>query len=370
MANAAPKVLVAPDSFKGSLTAANAAGAIRRGILRALPSAIVDACPLADGGEGTLDVLLGTKGGAARSRTVTGPRRGAVSARWGSFPDGLAVVEAAQAIGLELVPEADRHPLEASSYGVGELVRDALDGGARSILVALGGTATMDLGTGMAQALGVEFDGGSRPMTGGALSSVTRVRTEGIDPRLRGVPIRIAADVSNPLCGELGAPRTYGPQKGATPEEIETLEREFSRIAALVGDKGEVPGDGAAGGIAFLLRALFGGRVVNGAALVMDAVSFESRLDGADLVVTGEGRVDDQTVHGKVVWAVGKAARRRGVPVVALCGAVGNGTPALYEGIDAFFSLCDRPMDETAARTNAASLLENLAENVARLRFR
>ena len=366
-----PRILVAPDSFKGSLSAEEAARAIANGVRRAAPDAFVDLCPMADGGEGTLDVLLAAKGGTERTVTVTGPMGGTVSARWGSLSDGLAVVEAAEAVGLELVPTLDRDPTRASTFGVGELVRGALDSGARSVMIALGGTATMDIGSGLAQALGVEFDGGTRPMTGAALADVRRIRVDGVDPRLRTVTLLVATDVSNPLLGPDGAARVYGPQKGASPDQIDAIELAFAHVSRLIGDAGLEPGDGAAGGAAFLLRTLLGARVVEGASLVMNAVRFDERLEGIDLVLTGEGRLDGQTARGKVVGAVGRAARARRVPVVGLAGAIGDDARSLHAmGVDAWFSLCDRPLDEHAARANAAALLENLAENGVRLRFR
>ena len=367
----APRVLVAPDSFKGSVSAPDAARAIARGILRGAPGAIVDVCPLADGGEGTLDALLVAMNGTARTASVAGPHGQRVTARWGSFADGLAVVEAAQAAGLELVPSSERDPGVATTFGVGELVREALESGARTVMVTLGGTATMDLGSGMAQALGVEFDGGARPMGGAALERVRRIDTARLDHRLKGVSLVVAVDVDNPLLGVDGATRTYGPQKGATPEQVEALERGFVHVAGLVGDPGDRPGDGAAGGAAFLLRTLLGGRIERGAELVQAAAGFVSRLADSDLVITGEGRLDSQTARGKVVGAVGRAAKLANVPVVAVAGAVRNDARPLYdEGVDAWFSICDRPLTEPDARAQAPALLEKVAENIVRLRFR
>jgi glycerate kinase len=367
----APRIVVAPDSFKGSISATDAARAIARGVARVAPRAIVDLCPLADGGEGTLDALLAAKAGIARTASVTGPRGRRVTARWGSFDGGLAVVEAAQAAGLELVPDEERDPGLATTFGVGELVRETLESGARAILVTLGGTATMDLGTGMAQALGVEFDGGVVPMHGAALERVRRLDAKLLDPRLRNVSISVAVDVDNPLLGESGAARIYGPQKGARPEQIETLERGFSHVASLIGDPGDRPGDGAAGGAAYLLRTLLGARVERGAELVQAAAGFASRLADSDLVITGEGRLDGQTARGKVVCAVGRAAKMANVPVVAVAGTVRDDARPLYdEGIDAWFSICDGPLAEADARARAADLLEKSAENIVRLRFR
>jgi len=326
---------------------------------------------VADGGEGTLAVLLSAAGGTVETACVRGPLGGAVNARWGRFPDGLAVIEAAEAIGLELVPKQQRDPTSTSSFGVGELILAALESGVRSVTVAVGGTATMDLGTGMAQALGVEFAGGADRMTGAALLGVRSVGLGGLDPRLKSVALRVAVDVKNPLLGAQGAARTYGPQKGGTPEQIEALERGFRHLSALIGDDGRQPGDGAAGGIAYLMRTLFGAEVVSGATLVMDATGFEQRLEGADLVVTGEGRFDAQTAQGKVVHAVAHAAHAKGIPVVAISGSFsGDGHVLHDQGVVACFSICNGPMDERAALSNAATLLAQAAENVARLRYR
>jgi glycerate kinase len=367
----APRILVAPDSFKGSVSATEAARAIARGIRRVSPSAFVDVCPLADGGEGTLDVLLVAKSGVERTARVSGPFGQRVTARWGSFADGLAVVEAAQAAGLELAPASERDPTIATTFGVGELVSEALESGASTLMITLGGTATMDLGSGMAQCLGVEFDGGVRPMVGAALQGVRRIDSTGLDRRLKNISVVVAADVDNPLLGADGAAPTYGPQKGATPSQVETLERGFSHVAGLVGDPGNRPGDGAAGGAAYLLRTLLGAEVERGAELVQAATGFASRLAAADLVITGEGRLDGQTARGKVVCAVGRAAKIANVPVVAVAGAVLDDARPLYdEGIDAWFSICDGPLPEPDARARAPVLLEKVAENIVRLRFR
>jgi glycerate 2-kinase len=366
-----PRILVAPDSFKGSISAASAALALARGVQRAAPGAIVDICPLADGGEGTLDALLVAKSGVGRTTRVSGPLGQRVTARWGSFADGLAVVEAAQAAGLELVPTSERDPGIATTFGVGELACEALESGASTLMITLGGTATMDLGSGMAQALGVEFDGGVRPMAGAALEGVRRIDTTRLDPRLKNVSLVVAVDVDNPLLGAEGAARTYGPQKGATPAHVEAFERGFSHVATLLGDPGDRPGDGAAGGAAYLLRMLLGAKVELGAGLVQAAVGFASRLADADLVVTGEGRLDHQTARGKVVCAVGRAAKLANVPVVAVAGAVRDDARPLYEeGVDAWFSICDGPLTEADARARAPALLEKVAENIVRLRFR
>lgn len=361
------RILVAPDSFKGSIAAIDAARAIERGVLRALPDAEVDACPLADGGEGTLDVLARAKGGEIRTTRVHGSRGTPVWARWALLSDGSAIVEAAEAVGLELVPKGERNPMALGTFGVGELILEALGAGARSVVVALGGTGTVDLGAGLAQALGVEFEGAGHPITAADLGAVRNVDRSRVDPRVKTAELRVAVDVDNPLLGTRGAAAVYAPQKGATPEQVAALERSFSHIERLVGDPGNCPGDGAAGGMAYLLRSLFGATLESGAALVQCAVGFSERLKGVDLVLTGEGRVDGQTAQGKVVAAVGRAAKAAGVPAVALAGSIRDDARILYDqGIAAMFSLCDGPVTEAEAKARAAPLLEKLSENVVR----
>jgi glycerate 2-kinase len=358
------KILVAPDSFKGSLSAFEAAEAMRRGVLRARPQARVDVCPLADGGEGTASVLLRALGGQMQSSRVTGPLGRPVEALWALLADGrTAVIETAQAAGLTLVPDEDRDPSRTTTYGVGELIRAALDAKVQSIIVGLGGSATVDGGAGMAQALGVDFAGATRPVTGGQLGRVYAVDTTRRDPRLSGVDIRGACDVGAPLTGSDGAAPVYGPQKGATEFQVRELDAGLRHLAALLGDPGGHPGDGAAGGLGYGLRVFAGARIVSGIDLVLDAVRFDARLDRCDWVLTGEGRLDGQSARGKVVSGVSRRCRARGVPVVALAGSIGADSDELRElGLSAWFSICEGPITEREAKQHAAQLLEALAE--------
>lgn len=362
------KVVIAPDKLKGSLSARAAARAIARGARRALPGAELELCPLADGGEGTLEALLDARGGERRTLRVTGPLGAPVEASWALLADGTAVIEMAQVAGLLSIPEAERDPTRTTTYGVGELVRAALEAGAPKIVVAVGGSGTNDGGAGMAQALGVRFEGASEPLTGADLGRVAGIDRSGRDRRLDAVEVVVACDVDNPLLGECGATRVYARQKGASEEQIETLERGLARLAMLAGTSGDFPGAGAAGGLGFGLVAFAGARVESGAELVLDAVGLDRRLDGARLLITGEGRLDAQSLAGKLVIAAARRAAAKGVPSVALVGAVADDvTHARAPELTAWLSICDRPESEAAAMRRAAELLEAAAENLLRL---
>lgn len=362
------RILVAPDSFKGSLSALEAAEAIGRGAHGACPDADVELCPLSDGGGGLLEVLGAGAGGSVREARVVGPVGSPVDARWALSGDGrTAVIESATAIGLGLVPERERRPLETTTYGVGELLRGALAAGARTIVVGLGGSATTDAGAGMAQALGVAIEGVEVPAVGGRLGDARRIDPRGRDRELSNVEILTLTDVDSPLTGPEGAAHVYGAQKGATEAERFALDAALAHFAALAGDPGMHPGDGAAGGLGYGLRLFAGARTRSGIDHVLDAVQFDARLRGCDLVLTGEGRLDAQSARGKVVSGVCRRGRSHGVPVIALVGAVGPGASALEDaGLTAYFSACERPMTEQDAMVNAAGLLEGLARNVVR----
>jgi glycerate kinase len=363
------RVVIAPDSFKGSLSAFEAAEAMRRGVNRACPNAEVDICPLSDGGEGLLSVLVATAGGIARVARVKGPMGDPLEARWVMLAEGrTAVIESAAAIGLGCVPEDRRASLQTTTYGVGELIREAVLAGARTILVGLGGTATTDGGAGMAQALGVAFEGVGTPVMGGQLANVRRIDAERRDPLLAGIELTALTDVDNPLTGRDGAARTYGPQKGASELEVCQLDAALAHLATLTGDAGTHPGDGAAGGLGYGLRVFLGAQLQSGIDFVLDAARFDEKLKGCDLVLTGEGRLDGQSSRGKVIAGVSRRCKAQRVPAVALVGSVGPGAPAILdEGLTAYFSLCDGPMHESDAKERAAPLLETLAYNVVRL---
>lgn len=373
------RVVVAPDSFKGSLSSVAAAEAIRSGVLKADGGAAVKIVPMADGGEGTVDAVLAAVGGERIVVRVAGPLGDPVEAEYGMLPDGrTAVIEMAAASGLPLVSPEARNPLRTTTYGTGQLIRDALRRGAARILIGLGGSATNDGGMGMAQALGVRFldDKGTEMAEQGCgelLERIQSIDADGLDPRVAAAEFTVLSDVTNPLCGPAGASAVYGPQKGATPEMVERLDwglaRYAERIAALNGRLvREVPGAGAAGGLGAGLLAFCQAEVKPGIRVVMELAGFEQAIEGAALVLTGEGRTDGQTAFGKVPAGIAAAARRTGVPVVCLSGGLGDGANALYDhGIAALFSIANRPMTLEEAMRDAGTLLAEAAENIVRL---
>ena len=331
------RILVAPQGFKGTLSGPRAASAIAEGVARVLPDAEVDRLPVADGGHGTLDVLLAATGGQARSTAVTGPMGHTAEARWGVLGDGAtAVIEMAEASGLTLVPESERDPMRATTYGTGQLLATALDEGFRRIIVGVGGSATVDGGAGALQALGVRLtdsQGNDVPFGAAGLAGLAHVSTERIHPALASAAIEVATDVTNPLCGPHGAAMVYGPQKGALPHQLSTLDGALANLAAVVArDTGvevrELTGAGAAGGLAAGLAAI-GAHIVPGAGLICDAIGIDAHIQHAALVVTGEGRLDEQTLFNKAPMEVAKRAAAMGVACIAIGGSIGPGAEAL-----------------------------------------
>lgn len=372
------RIVVAPDSFKGSLSAVEVAQAITNGLRRSGLDADIVQVPMADGGEGTVDAVLTAVGGERRTLVVTGPLGEPVEAFYGVLEDGTAVIEMAAASGLPLVPEMRRNPLQATSYGTGELMRDALDRGCTRILLGIGGSATNDGGMGMAQALGVRFiDAAGRELvTGGQqLERIARIDASGLHPRIVAgdVPVDVCCDVTNPLCGPNGASAVYGPQKGATPAMIERLDRGLDHYAVCIAMQlgvmvRDVPGAGAAGGLGAGLLAFCRARLAPGIREVTALTRLEDAIRGASLVVTGEGRTDAQTAFGKVPSGVAALGLQHGVPVVCLSGGLGDGVDELYaHGITALFSIANRPLVLEDAMRDGAALLEQAAENIARL---
>lgn len=370
------RILVAPDSFKGSLTSRQVAAAMARGVKRACPKAEVMCLPLADGGEGTMEVLVAATGGRTVPVRVTGPLGEPVPAHYGVLGDEkTVVVELAAASGLNLVPPERRDPLRASTYGTGELIRHAWEAGYRRFLIGLGGSATNDGGAGLLQALGVRLydaEGQLLPPGGAALERLARVEWPERDA-WRAATVTVLCDVDNPLLGLRGASRVFGPQKGATPAMVEELERALARwadvTAAFLGeDHRHRPGAGAAGGTGFALMAYFRAAVRPGIEAVKEVVGFAEQASGADLILTGEGKLDRQTLHGKTVAGVCRVAKARGVPVIALAGAVeleGQDCDAL--GLAGAFSILSRPMTLSEALAEGERLVENAAEQVIRL---
>jgi len=370
------KVVVAPDKFKGSLTAPEAAKAIGLGVARAVPGISADLIPMADGGEGTVEALVSSTGGEFREAVVSGPLSEPIAARYGKLGDGrTAVLEMAAASGLALVAEGLRDPLRATTRGTGELLLAAVSDGATRVILGIGGSATNDGGAGLAQALGyrlLDAEGAEIGPGGGALGRLATIDATGADPRIAGVEIAVACDVSNPLCGHDGASAVYGPQKGANPEMVAELDRNLHHFASLIRrDLGpsirDLPGAGAAGGLGGGLVAFAGGRLEPGIELVIRAVGLEGRLRGADLCLTGEGRLDGSSASGKTAIGVARLAARLDCPTIALAGSLGPGAEAaLALGVSAYFSICTGPIPLVDALREAAVLLEAAAEQAVR----
>ncbi len=365
------RVLIAPAPFKGSLSSVAAAEAIARGVRAGCPDAELSTTPLADGGEGTLHVLLNARDATSERVTVTDPFGRAVGAQLGWLPGDIAVVEMAQAAGLTLMTEDERDPMRASSFGVGQLIKAALDEGAREIWIGLGGSATADGGLGMLQALGAKLrDGGGRPVSEGGqgLRELASVDLSTRDARLSRTTLKALCDVDSPLLGPQGA-RRYMPQKGATPEQGEALASGLARFAdlaerELAGDVRDTRGAGAAGGLGAAL-ALLGADLVSGSRFVMDALDIDHELTSCDLVITGEGQIDEQTLAGKTIGALAGRCRSFGRPLVALCGShSGKLTDLHAQGIDAVFAIVPGPASRDAAMAEAERNLAQTGQNV------
>lgn len=372
------KITIAPDKFKGSLTAKEVAVAVARGLRKIVSDAEIHMIPMADGGEGTVEALAGAGGGKRRRAQVEDPLGLPVEAEWAILDNpGMtrtAVIEMSAASGLKHVL-TENHPLEASTFGTGQLIREALDAGCEKIIIGIGGSATTDGGQGMAEALGAVFvdkDGRRLSRGGGALRKLARMDLSDLDSRLKTTEILVATDVDNPLCGPNGAAHVYGPQKGAGADEIEQLEAGLRRFAAairntlgidLLGRKGA----GAAGGLGAGLMAFAGAQLQTGVELISEAVNLRGAVEGADIVITGEGQIDKQTISGKVPVGVGRIAKEAGAVVVAVAGSIGPGASEVYEyGIDAIEPICDRPMSHEEAVERAGELVELAAERLMR----
>lgn len=377
MTGAPLRIVVAPDAYKGSLTAVEAAAAMARGVRAVFPDAELVELPIADGGEGTVDALVAATGGRIEVRTVRGPLGEPVRARLGVLGSrDVAVVEMAEASGLPLVPPGRRDPRITTTFGTGELVRAALDAGLRRIVVGIGGSATNDGGAGFARALGVRFldaAGAELPDGGAALARLDRIDLAELDPRLATAELVVACDVDNPLVGPRGASAIYGPQKGATPAVVRELDAALARYAdvarrATGRDVAAVPGAGAAGGLGAGLLLFTPAVLRPGIPLVLEAVGFDARVRGADLVLTGEGRTDAQTAMGKAPAGVAAAARRLGVPVVCLSGGLGEGADdVLALGVDALEAAVPGPMSLDEAVRAGPALVEAAAARACRL---
>ncbi len=388
-------IAIAPDSFKGALAAGGVAEAMAAGFKQGLPGVTCRLIPMADGGEGTVTAWAAATGAALIEAEVHDPLGRLVVAQYGRDDERhLAVIEMAAASGLPLLTLAERNPLLTSTYGTGELIRHALDHGVRHILLGIGGSATNDGGSGMATALGyrlLDSEGVELPPGGGALSRLHRIDSSACDPRLADVEIEVACDVTNRLCGPAGASEVYGPQKGATAAMVRQLDSGLARLAEVVAqaaadfpvwqgraaggrevvapvELAQVPGAGAAGGLGFGLMAFCGARLARGVELVAQAVQLEERLKGADLVVTGEGRLDGQTIYGKTPVGVAAVAQRLAIPVIAICGCLGEGYEAVHQHhIAALFPVAHGHFDPADLACGARERITACALEVARL---
>jgi len=371
------KIIIAPDSFKDSLSAEGVAQAIAAGLAQVWPDAELIKCPMADGGEGTVESVLAACNGELRSQRVQGPLGGTVEARWGWLAESAtAIIEMAEASGLQLVAPGKRDACSSTTFGTGELIRAALDAGAQRIILAIGGSATNDGGAGAMQALGVQLlddEGAILPSGGLALAKLKRIGLEQLDPRLAQVRFEIAADVNNPLCGPHGASAIFGPQKGASPQQVEQLDQALGHFAdhcaqVLPKDVRDEPGSGAAGGLGFAAKAFLGAQFRPGVEVVAELVGLDAAVRGADLVITGEGRFDAQTLRGKTPFGVARIAKQHNVPVIVIAGTLGDGYEQMYaHGVDAAFALPSGPMSLEQACSEAPRLLRERAADIARV---
>ncbi len=371
------KIVIAPQSFKGSLSSREVADAMALGLRRVLRDAELVFLPMADGGEGTVDTLVSATSGTLRQNVITGPLGDKVTASWGILGDGTtAVIEMAAASGLTLVPPGRLNPMITTTYGTGELIRAAIEAGCRQMIIGIGGSATNDGGAGMAQALGVSLkdkQGNELPLGGTALAHLQHVDISNLDNRLASCKVTVASDVSNPLYGKQGASWVYGPQKGATEEMCRILDEALENYAAVIKhdlgiEVADIPGAGAAGGLGAGLIAFLGAELRPGIDIVCEAVDLSEHLKRADLVFTGEGRIDSQTVFGKTVAGVARRASIAGVPVIAIAGelAISNDELSKYN-INAALSITPGPISLEESFSNASRLIAEAAERSLRL---
>ena len=370
------KIVIAPNALKGCLTAAEAADALACGVARVSPDIDIVQVPVADGGDGLADVLVNALHGVERTVLVTGPLGDPVSATFCHVPTRrLAAIEMATASGLALLAKERLNPLLTTTLGTGELIKAALDLDIVHLIIGIGGSATNDGGIGMAAALGARFldgNGQSVEPVGGALGMIQRIDLSNVDSRLAAVRIEVICDVDNPLLGARGAAHVYGPQKGATPEQVQILDAGLANLAAVINrdlglDVRDLPGAGAAGGLGAGLKAFLNAELRRGVDLVLDLVGLNEQLHGADLVLTAEGQIDFQTAFSKAPAGVAERARAGNVPCIAIAGSVGRGLDALHElGINAVFSLCPGPVSLEQAMASGGDYLAATAEQAVR----
>lgn len=371
------KIVIAPDSFKGSLSAVDVSDSIERGILKVIPEAEIIKLPMSDGGEGLVNTILTVLGGTMVQKEVTGPLGDKVLADFAIVEEGqTAVIEMAEASGLPLVPPDQRNPLLTTTYGTGELIKAALDKNVKKIIIGIGGSATNDAGVGMAQALGVKFldkEKNCISFGGGELNKIEKIDLSDLDPRIKDVEVKVACDVNNPLYGHNGAAYIYGPQKGATKEVVRILDDNLSYIGKKIKDEmgidlQNIPGAGAAGGLGAGLVAFLDGKLVSGLDIVLNTYNIEEIMKDTSLVITGEGKIDEQSVNGKVTVGVAKKAKSYGIPVIALAGTVNNkALKELNKHIDAIFSIIPAPVDLDEAFSKSSKWIEHTIEQVFKL---
>ena len=371
------KIIVSPDSFKGSCSAIEVADSIEKAIHSVDSTIEAVKMPVADGGEGTIDAITSCVPATIYELEVCDPMGKNAMAKYAVIENGeTAVIEMAQASGLPMVPVDERNPLLATTYGTGQLMKDALDKGVKKMIIGIGGSATNDGGAGMLMALGASFkntDGEELALGGGALADLAEIDLTEFDTRIFDAEITVACDVTNPLTGENGASYVYGPQKGATPEMVKELDSALAHFAKLSAkgfgeDYSTYPGTGAAGGLGFALIAYCKAKFAAGIDIVLNVSGFEKELQDADLVITGEGRIDGQSVQGKVLYGIGTRAKEKGVPVIAIGGAVRSDSEALLEhGITAMFSIANGPMTLDYAMENGLELITQVTKNIIRV---
>ncbi len=372
------KIIVVPDSFKDSLSAKKVAENIEKGIRKLIPEAKVTKIPISDGGEGLLDSLISFSGGRLVSVEVKDPLLRNITAEFGILGDETtAVIEMAKASGLELLDDQERNPMLSSTFGTGQLISAALDKGCSKIIVGLGGSATNDGGTGMITALGGKFldvNGHEIAQGGGGLDKLSKIDISEIDTRIAQCEFVAACDVTNPLTGTLGASFVFGKQKGGKMSMLEQLDQNLKNYAQIVLSDLKInidspEGAGAAGGMGSAMLAFFDAKLTRGIDLIIETLQLEEQVKKADLVITGEGKIDRQTLYGKTIFGIANLAKKHKVPAIAICGTMGNDIEAIYDiGISAVFSIIDKPMSLEEAKKDAPKLIQASVENIMRTR--
>ena len=370
------KIVIAPDSYKGSISALNVARSVENGIKKVLPDAECVVVPMADGGDGTLETLVEGSDGEIRSSKVTGPLGEKLDAKWGALGDGnTAVIEMALTSGLALVPKNRLDPLNATTFGLGEIITDALENNFRKFIVGIGGSATNDGGAGMIQALGAKLldsNGEELPQGGASLINLDHIDISTLDSRAKASDFLVACDVNNPLCGPEGASAIYGPQKGATTRMIKLLDKALSHYAKIIHrDLGvninSIPGSGAAGGLGGGFVGFLKGKLLPGVDIVLDFIDLNYHLKDANLVITGEGATDRSTIYNKAPIGIANRASKLGIPVISISGALNDGFEEVHQhGINASFSIINGPMTLREATKNAPELISSVSEEIIR----